>query len=162
MIKALYFETRPRMDSVGALELLNELNPLLKDNLGSSVIPIGKDREIVKDSFITDNYFITFFKVIGDPLTLSSILKVYEIMQLSIPSFLKVLKVRDSIIVATPKYENSYENASYSLMMDELVRFTTYCFKRTGDEVTSSIMLKEYVEMYVTYPNTKQKGDNGK
>lgn len=155
MIKALYFETRPRMDSVGALELLDELNPLEKDNLSCSEIPLGDNRKIIKDSFITDNYFITFFKVIGDAITFSSILKVYEIMQLAVPNFLKVLKVKNSIIVATPKYENSYENASYSLMMDELVRFTTYCFKRTNDEVTSSIMLKEYVEMYVTYPNTK-------
>lgn len=160
MIKSLYFESKPKMDCVGVIELLDELNPLSKDDISSTEIPLDGGHKIIKDSFITENYFITFFRVENDPITLMSIIKVYEIMQLAIPNFLKVINVKNSVIVATPKYDNSYENASYSLMMDELVRFTTYSFKRTGDEVLSSIMLKEYVEMYVTYPPKSK--NNGK
>lgn len=144
------------MDNVGVIELLDELNPLTKNDMGCAEIPLDGGHKITKASFITENYFITFFSL-DDPLALASIIKVYEIMQLSIPNFLKVINIRNSVIVATPKYNNSYENANYSIMMDELARFTTYCFKRTGDVIMSSIMLKEYVEMYVIYPPKVEK-----
>lgn len=150
MIKALWFETRPEMDSVGAIEILDELNPLIKDNRSSTIIPLRDGHKMIKDSYITKNFFIMFLKI-DDPLTFESMLKIYEVLQLSIPNFLKVLNVNNTIIVATPRYDDAYENASYSVMMDELVRFTTYCLKRTGDDLTSSIMLKEYVELFVNY-----------
>lgn len=157
MIKALYFESCPNMDSVSAVELLDELNPLIKDSRGSTILSVGNsERKIYKDSFITQNYFITFNKI-EDEDTLKSILKIYEVMQLSIPSFLKVINIGNSVIVAIPRYDDAYENASYTVMIDELVRFTAYCLKKTGDDIVSSMMLKEYVDMYVSYPGNRGK-----
>ena len=150
MIKALYIESWPTMDRVSAVELLEELNPLARDGSKNIVIPLSEGHKMIKDSFITKNYFITFVKI-DDPNTFLAMSKIYDVIQLSVPNFIKVLNIGTSLIVATPKHNDSYENACYSVMIDELIRFTAYCLKRTGDEIMSSIMLKEYIEMFVSY-----------
>lgn len=155
MIKALYLDYYPRMDCVSALEILDELNPLWKNE--KSTVLVGSNHEIYKDSFVTKNYFVTFYKITED-LTFLSMKKVYEILQLSVPNFLKVLSVGETLIVVTPKYTDQYENASYSVMMDELMRFASYSYQKTkGDEIETSIMIKEYVGMCVSYPGNRSK-----
>lgn len=155
MIKAIYLESYPKMDSVSAVEVLDELNPLIKNENNSTVL-VGKNHKIYKDEFITRNYFVTFIKVINDLETLETMRKIYDIIQLGLPNFIKVLGVGNSLIIVTPKYQDLYENASYSVMIEELIRFTTYAYKKTGgDELTTSIWLKEYVEFCVSYPGNR-------
>ena len=164
MIKALYLESYPEMDKVSAIEILDELDPIIKNENNSTVL-VGSNHKIYKDAFITPNYYVTFIKI-DESLTFMSIKKIYEILQLSIPNFLKVLNIKNTLIVATPRYNDVYENASYSVMMDELVRFTSYAYRKTGcDDISTSIMLKEYVEMCVSYPGNRMntyKGNEGK
>ncbi len=154
MIKALYLESYPDMDNVSAIEILDELNPLIKNENNSAVL-VGTNHKIYKDAFVTPNFFVTFMKI-DEKITFLSMLKIYEILQFSIPNFLKVLKIENTLIVATPRYNDLYEDASYSVMMDELIRFTSYAYRKTGgDELSTSIMLKEYVEMCVSYPGNR-------
>lgn len=164
MIRAIYLESYPEMDSVSAMDILDELDPLMKNENNSTVL-VGTNHKIYKDSFITQNYFVTFIRV-DEELTFLTIKKIYEILQLGIPNFLKVLNIDKTLIIATPKYDSVYDNASYSVMMDELIRFTSYIYKKTnGDELNTSIMLKEYVEMCVSYPGNRSnsyKSDEGK
>lgn len=157
MIKALYLESYPEMDKVSAIEILNELNPLIKNDDSSLVLVGSGDHKIYKDEFTTFNYFMTFLKI-EDTLTFISIKKIYEIIQLSVPNFIKVINVDNTLILVTPRYNDASENMGYSNMMDELVRFTTYAYKKTnGDDLNTSIMLKEYVEMCVSLPGNRLK-----
>lgn len=154
MIKAIYLDKYPNMDNVSALEILSELNPLWKNENNSTVL-VGSNHKIYKDAFITLNYFVTFYKI-TDELTFLSMKKIYEIIQLSVPSFLKVMSIENTLIVATPKYSDMFENASYSVMIEELTRFTSWAYRKTnGDELETSIMLKEYIEMCVSYPGNR-------
>lgn len=154
MIKAIYLEEYPMMDNVSALEILSELNPLWRNDNNSTVL-VGSDHKIYKDAFITPNYFVTFYRI-TDGITFLSMKKIYEIIQLSVPNFLKVMSIDKTLIVATPKYSDMYENASYSVMLEELIRFTSWAYRKNdGDELGTSIMLKEYVEMCVSYPGNR-------
>ena len=83
MIKALDLESYPEMDKVSAIEILNELNPLTKNDDNSLVLVGSGDHKIYRDEFATPNYFMTFLKV-EDTLTFISIKKIYEIIQSSI------------------------------------------------------------------------------
>lgn len=153
MIKAIYLEEYPTMDNVGALEILSELNPLCRND--NSTVLVGSDHKIYKDTFITPNFFVTFYRI-TDKMTFLSMRKIYEIIQLSVPNFLKVMSVEKTLIITIPKYSDMYENASYSVMIDELIRFTSWAYrKNNGDELETSIMLKEYVEMCVSYPGNR-------
>lgn len=154
MIKAIYLETYPKMDSTSAIDILDELNPLVKNENNSTVL-VAKDHKIYKDEFITQNYFITFLKI-DDNTSFEAMKKIYEIIQLAVPSFLKVMNINNTLIITIPRYRDMYENASYSVMMEELMRFTSYIYRKTsGDELTTCMMLKEYVEMCVSYPGNR-------
>ena len=157
MIKALYLESYPNMDKVSSIEVLNELNPLTKDDYKSLTLVDSGDHKIYKDEFITFNYIITFLKI-EDTLTFISIKKIYEIIQLSVPNFIKIININNTLILVTPRYNDASENAGYSDMMEELVRFTSYVYRKTnGDDLNTSIMLKEYVEMCVSFPGNRLK-----
>jgi hypothetical protein len=157
VIKALYLESYPNMDKVSSIDVLNELNPLTKNDYKSLTLVDSGDNKIYKDEFITFNYIITFLKI-EDTLTFISIKKIYEIIQLSVPNFIKVINVNHTLILVIPRYNDASENAGYSDMMEELVRFTSYAYRKTnGDDLNTSIMLKEYVEMCVSFPGNRLK-----
>ena len=156
IIKTIYLEYRPEMDNISALEILSELDTLNKDTNHSTVL-VGSDHKVYKDQFITPNYFITFLKIkTEDDIMFLSMKKLYEILQLSVPCFLKVMSVGDTLIIVTPRYSDIFQDASYSVMMEELIRFTSYAYKKTnGDDIETSIMVKEYVGMCISYPGNR-------
>ena len=161
MIKGILLKHSPKMKEISEIEILSQLDPLNEyDQLSTRVDPIS-GYTIYRRSYYSDNLYITSYSSEGKSV-IDSIWEVYETLNYGAPNFIKSFrKDQNMIIVSWPRYEDDkFEDASYTLMIEELTRFTAFSniFKYyfafilknfSGSAESLSVYLKEYINMCI-------------
>lgn len=151
MIKGILLKHSPKMKEMSEIEILSQLDPLNEyDQLSTRVDPIS-GYTIYRRSYYSDNLYITSYSSEGKDV-IDSIWEVYETLNYGAPNFIKSFrKDQNMIIVSWPRYEDDkFEDASYTLMIEELTRFTAFILKNfSGSAESLSVYLKEYINMCI-------------
>ena len=149
MIKGILLKRAPKMLEFSELEILGQLDPLNEyDQLNTRVDPISGST-IYRRSYYSDDFYISTYASEGD-LNVEAIWDIYNIMNNSAGNYLKAFK-KDSntIVVAWHRYEDKFEDAQYTLLIEELTRITAFFVKEFGASPTAAEYLKSYIDMCV-------------
>ena len=149
MIKGILLKRAPKMLEFSELEILGQLDPLKEyDQLNSRVDPLSGNT-IYRRLYYSDDFYISTYASEGD-LNVEAIWDIYNIMNNSAGNYLKAFK-KDSntIVVAWHRYEDKFEDAQYTLLIEELTRITAFFVKEFGANSTAAEYLKGYIDMCV-------------
>ena len=130
------------------LEILGQLDPL-KEN---EPVVVRKDPisgcEIYQRSYYSDNLYITTYAS-GNELNIEAIFEVYEVLNEGAPDYLKAFKKDDkTVIIAWPRYEDKFEDATYTLLIEEIIRISAFLLKEFGIDA-AKIYIQNYLNMCV-------------
>ena len=147
----MYLNYNPGMDVVSTVDVLSELD--LTNQVGEPNIYKTKDYQISRTSYISDKYLITVFKTDRKPI-IDTLADIYEAFQNAAPKFIKAIIHDETLITAIPNYEDITENATYSAVIDEMIRVSAFLFRKFGSNL-ASIYIKEYIDLNVSYPGNR-------
>lgn len=152
MIKGILLEKKPGMADIAESDVLSKFDPLNKYEDRFDVT-FGPDKELsaTRRVFYSDSLYITTYTSQHKDV-IDTLMEVYNILNRCVPEFIKAFKKGDNaIFVAWPRYEDKFEDATYTLMIEELTRIAAFFMKEFGvdDEVCN--YLKAYVNLCISW-----------
>lgn len=151
MIKGILLKSPPIMKEISEADILSSLDPLKEyepkyelDSTTSSGDEIHTTRRI----FYTDKLYITTYTT--ENVMLENMWEVYSTLSTAAPELIKVFKKGDAIFVAYPKYEDKFEDATYTVLIEELTRVAAF-FCRSFDKEDAINYIKEYIDLCVAW-----------
>lgn len=138
------------MKEISELEILGQLDPLKEyDQLTTRVDPISGST-IYRRSYYSDDLYISTYASI-EKLNVEAIWDVYNTLNEGAGDYIKAfLKDENTIVVAWPRYEDKFEDAQYTLLIEEITRVTAFFMKEFGINDDSIGYLKNYIDFCVS------------
>jgi hypothetical protein len=150
MIKGILLKSPPIMRGISETDILSSLDPLKeyesKYELDSSTE--AGDVHTTRRVFYTDKLYIVTYTT--EKVILQNLWEVYDTLTMAAPDIIKAFRKGDAVFVSYPKFEDKFEDATYSVLIDELVRVTAF-FCREFDKETAVNYVKDYVDLCVAW-----------
>lgn len=138
------------MRDISELEILGQLDPLKEyDQLNTKVDPISGSSIYRRSYYSNDLYISTYASI--EKLNIEAIWDVYNTLNEGAGDYIKAfMKDENTIVVAWPRYEDKFEDAQYTLLIEELTRVTAFFMKEFGINDDSSRYLRNYIDLCVS------------
>lgn len=139
------------MEEISDAEIMSQLDPLKEcENKYSFSTNVG-DKQIstTRRAFYTDTLYITTYT--AEEEVINALWEVYNVLNNAAPNLIKSFIVGSALFVAWPKYDDRFEDAAYSTMIEELVRVSAFFCKEFGVDDATTDYVKRYVELCVAY-----------
>ena len=149
MIKGILLKSPPIMRGMSETDILSKLDPL---NEYEPKYEMDSDSGVhtTRRVFCTDNLYITTYT--SEDGMLNSLMDVYEAASTGAPDLIKAFRKGNAIFVAYQKLEDKFEDATYTVMIEELIRVTAFFVRKFGVD-TASDYVREYVDLCVAWSN---------
>lgn len=150
MIKGILLKRAPHMRDISELEILGQLDPLKEyDQLNTKVDPISGN-SIYRRSYYSDDLYISTYASI-EKLNVEAIWDVYNTLNEGAGDYIKAfMQDENTIVVAWPRYEDKFEDAQYTLLIEEITRVTAFFMKEFGINDDSARYLRNYIDLCVS------------
>ena len=150
MIKGILLKRAPHMRDISELEILGQLDPLKEyDQLNTKVDPISGSSIYRRSYYSNDLYISTYASI--EKLNVEAIWDVYNTLNEGAGDYIKAfMKDENTIVVAWPRYEDKFEDAQYTLLIEELTRVTAFFMKEFGINDDSARYLRNYIDLCVS------------
>lgn len=138
------------MRDISELEILGQLDPLKEyDQLNTKVDPISGSSIYRRSYYSNDLYISTYASI--EKLNVEAIWDVYNTLNEGAGDYIKAfMKDENTIVVAWPRYEDKFEDAQYTLLIEELTRVTAFFMKEFGINDDSARYLRNYIDLCVS------------
>jgi hypothetical protein len=150
MIKGILLKRAPHMKEISELEILGQLDPLKEyDQLTTRVDPLSGST-IYRRSYYSDDLYISTYASI-EKLNVEAIWDVYNTLNEGAGDYIKAfMKDENTIVVAWPRYEDKFEDAQYTLLIEEITRVSAFFMKEFGINDDSIGYLRNYIDLCVS------------
>ena len=152
MIKGFLLKNKPNMEEISEADVMSQLDPLkeCEDKFDFNTVIGDKQISTTRRSFYTDSLYITTYTADND--VLSALWEVYNVLNRACGNLIKSFVVGNALFVVYPRYEDDkFEDATYSVMIEELVRVAAFFCKEFGVDDMSEEYVKRYVSLCVSY-----------
>lgn len=133
------------------LDILSSLDPL-KEREEPLDIPLsGVDEPLKRRIFYTpDLYIVTYHS--DSKESIENLWDIYDTINNACPELIKSIRREKTVFVAYPRYEDKFNNATYSLMVDEIIRVTAYLLKANDfNRQKTAAEVKNYIKLCVSH-----------
>lgn len=155
MIRGIYLANSADMEDVTLPKVLSEFNVLqefkdLRDNFD------GQGYKMVRREFWTSHYYIVTYGVSTNS-GYEAMWKIFNCLHQAIPEFFCAWKFTEStLLLSWPRYCNISEDLRYREMLDEMIRFSTWCSKEFPDPDEAVTAVRDYFDMCVSHPGNRK------
>jgi len=150
MIKGILLKSPPIMEGMSETDILSKLDPLKEYESKYEMNSRGSSGEIhtTRRIFYTDELYITTYT--SEKEMIDSLWEVYDVLTHGAPKLVKAFRKGDAIFVAYPKLEDKFEDATYTVLIDELVRVTAFFIKHFDREKAIEFV-EDYIDLCVAW-----------
>ena len=132
------------MQNMSEAEILGKLDPLKEsEGLGTHLDPIS-GKTIYRRLYYSDDIYISTYASESD-FAIEAIWEVYNILNRAASNYIKAFKQdTNTLVIAWPRYEDKFEDATYTLMIEEIIRIAAWMNKTFGEDLTVGY-LRDYI-----------------
>lgn len=148
MIKGIKLSEPPNMGEYSDPEILGELDPLKEYEEPSKFFnPAGE--KITRRVHYSDKLYITTY-MCKDESSLDTIWTVYDILNMGAKNYIRSIRVSPNVIVCSwPKYDNKVDDATYTLLIEEITRIAAFFVMEFGAEDITYKYIEDYLKLCV-------------
>lgn len=156
MIKGFLFSRKFKLHELDFPEALEELDPRKMEGF-PTVLEGSEGRVIKKSTYSGNNYNITLFTLTGNDgreeySGFVSIKVIYGIFKNSMPDLLNSwILDNNTVLVATPKFEDLDEDEVYERLLDEVTRIIGFFISDGKDLGEVTDIIKRYGNLVIKY-----------
>ena len=146
MIKGILLKETPNMQNMSEAEILGRLDPLKEsEGLGTHIDPIS-GKSIYRRLYYSDDIYISTYASESD-FAIEAIWDVYRVLNTAAGNYIKAFRRAgdaNTLIIAWPRYDDKFEDATYTLMIEEIIRIAAWMNKTFGGDLAVEY-LKDYI-----------------
>ena len=147
MIRGYYLKYAPYMDKYTKEEIMGDLDLLREDKRGYGKVQ-GKETS-KRNSYKGGKFYITLFKFTNEDNKIV-LLNIYKTLEKALPRFVKVFELKSGhIVVATPYFGDKIEDYTYNMIMDELLRITSFIIDLNSSHIVDFIRDYANINVYI-------------
>lgn len=137
------------MKNISELEILGKLDPLKEnEDLGTHVDPIS-GKTIFRRSYYSDDLYIVTYAS-ESSFAVDAIWEVYEVLNIGAGDYIKSFKKdENTVVISWPRYEDKFEDATYTLMIEEIIRVAAWQIKSFG-KLAAEGYISDYISTCVS------------
>ena len=140
------------MKEVSEFDILSKLDPL-KEYEPKYDLTVGREGGNISSTrrmFYTDDLYITIYTS-PDSVVTESLWELYQILNKAAGDIIKAFRKDNAIFVSWPRFEDKFDDATYTLMVEELARVSSFLLKELGTDEEVEKMVSNYIEMCISW-----------
>lgn len=149
MIKGILLKKSPHMGDKDEIYILSRLDPLKEyEGLGTRTDPMT-GKEIFRRSYYSDDLYISTYASDSKD-AIDAIWEVFDTLNKGATEYIKSFKKDErTIVIAWPRYEDKFEDATYTTMIEEITRIVAFFIKEFGSDGMVDRYIRDYINMCV-------------